>query len=145
MCFWCLYFFFRYPLLKSKCTIFSWHWLFWHQNRIKMFFVHRDITVNDTSNKRKIVGELGNQFAAIIICWPSILGCDRRDQMWKTRAFFIVLHLFCFDFNVRHAACNHNSSYLNCLFDVCKKKSKIMRDHSNNHRERNKQRREGGR
>lgn len=74
--------------------------------------------------QEEIVGELGNQFAAIIICWPSIFGCDRRDLMWKTCAFFIVLHLFCcvlscLVFNVRHAACNHNSSYLNCLFDVC--------------------------
>lgn len=84
-----------------------------------VFYIQILLWMTPTSNKREIVGELGNQFAAIIICWPSIFGCDRRDHKWNPCAVFYCFTFVLFCSNVRHAACNHHSSYLNCLFDVC--------------------------
>lgn len=94
---------------------------------MKMFFSYTHIAVNDTSNKtrrnswRAWQSVCGNNYLLTIDFWLwSTWSHVKNMRIFYCFTFVLFCCvLSCLVFNVRHAACNHNSSYLNCLFDVC--------------------------
>lgn len=104
--------------LLFVCSLFS-HLKYLKYNKCTMFFFHVWILFWMTPVIKNIVKVLavlqsycGNNYLLTI------------DFFWLRKMVFFALFLlfsicFCFLLNVRQAACNHNSSYLNCLFDVC--------------------------